>query len=97
MPTLTIFSVFFLQQFLSSYLKDLARASIVHWEKTGSYIKENNNSLSCASCGDLNTWRNLRNTYFRAVFRRQDSEEDERAVSAVENLPAFAPEKFSKY
>ena len=60
-------------------------------------IKENNNSLSCASCGVLNTWRNLRNTYFRAVFRRQDSEEDERAVSPVENLLAFAPEKLFKY
>ena len=34
---------------------------------------------------------------FRAVFRRQDSEEDERAVSPVENLPAFPPEKLFKY
>ena len=64
---------------------------LVHWEKTGSYKGEQK------SCGDLNTWRNVRNTYFRAVFRRQDSEEDERAVSPVENLPAFPPEKLFKY
>ena len=90
MPTLTIFSVFSLNNFCLVIWKILQEL-VQYIERKLGPTKENNNSLS--SCGDLNTWRNLRNTYFRAVFRRQDSEEDERAVSPVENLPAFAPEK----